>query len=44
MLLDDWGTCTTTVRMQVALVADGVEGVRLTPFRFLPFNTVTITR
>ncbi|MEQ9813916.1 MAG: ABC transporter substrate-binding protein [Azospirillaceae bacterium] len=42
ILLEDFGTCPITVRMQVALVADGVEGVRLTPFRFLPFNTVTM--
>lgn len=43
VLLDDWGTCPTTVRMQIAAVKPYVEGVRLTPFRFLPFNTVRIT-
>jgi peptide/nickel transport system substrate-binding protein len=43
VLLDDWGTCPTTVRMQIAAVRPGVEGVHLTPFRFLPFNTVEIT-
>ena len=40
ILMDDFGTCPTTVRMQVALVGPGVEGVQLTPFRLLPFNTV----
>lgn len=43
VLLDDWGTCPTTVRMQVALVKPNVEGVTLTPFRFLPFKQVKIT-
>ena len=42
ILLDDWGTCPLTVRMQIAAVQDGVEGVSLTPFRFRPFNTVTM--
>lgn len=42
ILMDDFGTCPLVVRMQVALAADGVDGVRLTPFRFLPFNTVTM--
>lgn len=40
VLMDDWGTCPLTVRMQIAAVQDGVEGVSLTPFRFRPFNTV----
>ena len=40
ILLDDWGTCPLTVRMQIAAVQDNVEGVQLTPFRFRPFNTV----
>jgi oligopeptide transport system substrate-binding protein len=42
ILLDDWGTCPTTVRMQVALVKPNVKGVSLTPFRFLPFGDVQI--
>lgn len=42
ILLDDWGTCPTTVRMQVALVKPNVSGVTLTPFRFLPFGDVKI--
>ncbi len=42
ILLDDWGTCPLTVRMQVAAVKPNVEGVNLTPFRFLPFNTVKV--
>lgn len=44
ILLDDWGTCPTTVRMQVALVKPNVEGVTLTPFRFLPFTQVRIAK
>jgi len=43
VLLEDWGTCPTTVRMQIAAVKPDVEGVRLTPLRFLPFNTVEFT-
>jgi oligopeptide transport system substrate-binding protein len=43
VLLDDWGTCPTTMRMQIAAVKPNVEGVHLTPFRFLPFNTVKFT-
>ena len=42
VLLDDWGTCPTTVRMQIAAVRPNVEGVHLTPFRFLPFQDVKI--
>jgi ABC-type oligopeptide transport system substrate-binding subunit len=42
VLLADWGTCPLVVRMQIALRKPNVQGVRLTPFRFLPFNTVTI--
>ena len=38
----DWGPCPTTVRKQLALKKPNVEGVTLSPFRFLPFNTVTI--
>jgi hypothetical protein len=30
------------VRKQLALKKPNVEGVTLSPFRFLPFNTVTI--
>jgi oligopeptide transport system substrate-binding protein len=41
-LLDDWGTCGTYVRIQVALKKPNVEGVVLSPFRFLPFEGVTI--
>ena len=40
ILLNDWGTCPTTVRMQVSAVKPNVTGVHLTPFRFLPFNAV----
>lgn len=43
ILLDDWGTCPTTVRMQIALVKPNVKGIALTPFRFLPFGTVDIS-
>ncbi|MEM8590428.1 MAG: ABC transporter substrate-binding protein [Pseudomonadota bacterium] len=42
ILIGEYGTCPTTVRMQLALVSPDVEGVRLTPFRFLPFNSVTM--
>lgn len=42
ILVDDWGTCPTTVRMQVALKKPNVEGVNLIPFRFLPFKDVKI--
>lgn len=42
ILIEDWGTCPTTVRMQVALVKPNVSGVSLTPFRFLPFGDVKI--
>ncbi len=42
VLLADWGTCPLVVRMQIALRKPNVQGVRLTPFRFLPFNTVTL--
>ena len=44
VLLDDWGTCPTTVRMQLALKKPDVEGVNLTPFRLLPFSQVKISR
>ncbi|MGH7319341.1 MAG: ABC transporter substrate-binding protein [Candidatus Rokuibacteriota bacterium] len=42
VLLSDWGTCPLTVRMQIALRKPHVQGVHLTPFRFLPFNTVKL--
>ncbi len=42
ILLNDWGTCPTTVRMQIAAVKPNVTGIALTPFRFLPFNAVKI--
>jgi len=42
ILIDDFGTCPLTVRMQIALVKPGVKGVSLSPFRFLPFGDVTI--
>ncbi len=42
ILIDDWGTCPTTVRMQVALKKPNVDDVALTPFRFLPFKDVSI--
>ena len=41
VLLDDWGMCPLPTSMQVSLVKPNVEGVELTPFRFLPFNNVT---
>lgn len=44
ILLDDWGTCPTTVRMQVALKKPNVSGVDLIPFRFLPFKDVAINK
>ena len=34
ILLNDWGTCPTTVRMQVAAVKPNVKGVHLTPVPF----------
>jgi oligopeptide transport system substrate-binding protein len=43
VLLADWGACPTTVRMQIAAVKPDVQGVHLTPLRFLPFNTVEFT-
>ena len=42
VLLSDWGTCPLVVRMQIALRKPNVEGVHLTPFRFLPFKTVKL--
>ena len=42
VLMADWGTCPLVIRMQIALRKPNVEGVRLTPFRFLPFNTVKL--
>ncbi len=42
VLLNDWGTCPTTVRMQISAVKPNVTGVVLSPFRFLPFNSVKI--
>jgi len=42
ILLDDWGTCPLTTRMQIAAVKPNVSGVQLTAFRFRPFNTVKI--
>jgi len=42
VLLDDWGTCPTTVRMQIAAAKGNVSGVHLTPFRFIAFSEVEI--
>lgn len=42
VLISDYGTCPTTVRIQVALQQPNVKGLALTAFRFLPFNSVTI--
>jgi peptide/nickel transport system substrate-binding protein len=42
VLLDDFGTCPLTVRMQLALVKPNVQGVTLSAFRLLPFGDVTI--
>jgi ABC-type oligopeptide transport system substrate-binding subunit len=42
LLLDNFDTCGTVARMQVALMKPNVEGVHLTPFRFLPFRDVAI--
>lgn len=42
VLLNDWGTCPTTVRMQIAASKPNVDGAHLTPFRFIPFNEVKI--
>jgi len=41
-LLEDWGGCGTTVRTQIALVRPNVRGVVLTPFRFMPFEAVSV--
>jgi oligopeptide transport system substrate-binding protein len=42
VLLADWGTCPLVVRTLIALRKPNVLGLRLTPFRFLPFNTVKL--
>lgn len=42
ILIDDYGTCPLTVRMQIALVKPDVDGVTLSAFRLLPFGDVTI--
>lgn len=42
VLLDDFGTCPLTVRMQLALVKPNVSGVTLSAFRLLPFGDVEI--
>jgi hypothetical protein len=42
VLLTDWGTCPLVVRMQIALRKPNVQGVHLTPFRFMPFKTVKL--
>ena len=42
VLLDDYGTCPLTVRMQLALVKPNVKGVTLSAFRLLPFGDATI--
>lgn len=42
ILIDDYGTCPTTVRMQIALVKPNVSGVTLSAFRLLPFDKVVI--
>ncbi len=42
VLLEDWGTCPLTVPMHVALVKPHVQGVRLSPLRFLPFSSVRL--
>ena len=42
ILLEDWGTCPLIVREQLALKQPNVEGVHLTPFRFLPFHGARI--
>ncbi|MDX1390463.1 MAG: ABC transporter substrate-binding protein, partial [Acidobacteriota bacterium] len=42
VLLSDWGTCPTVVRLQVALVKPYVKGAELTAFRFLPFADVSM--
>jgi len=42
ILVGEYGTCPTTVRIQVALQQPNVKGLALTAFRFLPFNSVSI--
>jgi oligopeptide transport system substrate-binding protein len=42
LLLEDWGGCGTTVRTQIALVRPNVSGVKLTGFRFMPFDKVRL--
>ena len=42
VLMDEFGTCGTTMRMQVVIKKPNVDGVALTPFRFLHFGNVTI--
>ena len=42
ILVEDFGTCPTNIRMQIALKKPNVDGVTLSAFRLLPFGDVTI--
>ncbi len=42
VLVNEFGTIPTTVRMQIGIVRDGVENVHLTAMGYLPFWDVTI--
>jgi oligopeptide transport system substrate-binding protein len=42
VLMDDWGSCGIFMRTGVALVRPNVQGVTLSPMRFLPFDRVVI--
>lgn len=42
VLMDDWGSCGIFMRTNVALVKPNVQGVTLSPMRFLPFDRVVI--
>jgi ABC-type transport system substrate-binding protein len=42
VLLGEWGTCGLFMRTIVAVVKPNVQGVVLSPFRFLPYESVSI--
>lgn len=42
VLIGEWGTCGLYMRTIVALVKPNVRGVVLSPFRFLPYDAVSI--
>ena len=42
ILMDDWGSCGTYVRTQVALIKPNVKGVVVTPYRLWPFYEAVV--